>query len=330
MEPAPPSKEKKTRSGLYFGIATGLLFLLAFVWSIDPSFVYILTGSVVVFGLLGIQNSNLAKQFTTETASPAPVFPKAFRAASKTPVANQSVSPRRTRISKPLIVVIVVGFFISMIIFIVIILSQDDVDYDSQWNYERGEIFYNQAEYDSAAIYYRRAFASNAKNEEALAGYGNTLMMRELYDSAILYYDKALAVNPAYDKATYQKGAVLSYQKKYQQSISLLKVLLGENPSYVDALQLIGDDYYNRQQYDSALSWYTKAYDGGVRNRYLFHLMGYIQETKGNKTNAIKLYQEALQYDSSVVDIYQRLGALLPGPDGDFYRKTAAELENKN
>ena len=330
MEPAPSSKEKKTRSGLYFGIATGLLFLLAFVWSVDPSFVYILTGFILVFGLLGFRNSNLVKQFTTETARPAAGFTGGFRSTAKTPTENQSSSPRRTRINKPLIMAIIIGFFISMIVFIVIILSQDNVDYDSQWNYERAEIFYNQAEYDSAAIYYRRAFAFNAKNEEALAGYGNVLMMREQYDSAILYYDKALTANPAYDKATYQKAAVLSYQKKYQQSIALLKILLGENPSYVDALQLIGDNYYTRQQYDSALNWYTKAYEGGVRNRYLFHLMGYIQETKGNNSSAIKLYQEALQYDSSVVDIYQRLGALLPGPEGNFYRQTAADLENKN
>jgi len=328
MEPAPPSKEKKIHSRLYFGIATGLLYLLAVVWSIDLSVVYILSGSILIFGVLGF--NNLAKDFPAATARSATIFPSRFPAESKAPHGNQFTPTSRARINKPLIIAIIAGFFVSMVIFIIVILSQDTVDYDSQWRYAQAEIFYGQGEYDSAAIYYRQALIVDPKSEEALTGYGNTLMMREQYDSAIIYYNKALAINPAYDKAAYQKGAVLSYQKKYQESIALLTVLLHENPSYTDALQLIGDNYYNKQQYDSALRWYTKAYEGGVRNRYLFHLMGYIQETKGNTTNAIKLYQEALQYDSSVVDIYQRLGDLLPGPEGNFYRKTAADLAKEN
>ena len=155
-------------------------------------------------------------------------------------------------------------------------------------------------------------------------------MMREQYDSAIVYYDKALAADPSYEKATYQKAAVFLYQKNYDQSIELLRNLLKENSEYAEASQLIGDNYYNQQRYDSALRWYNKAYDGGIRNRYLFHLMGYIHQTKGDNTHAIKYYQEALQYDSSVLDIYQRLGTLIPGQAGDFYRRTAVELEKEN
>lgn len=325
MEPAPPQKEKKSRSNFYFGIASGLLFLMALVWSIDASFVYILTGAILVFGLLGFQTS---ERIATPKAAPYH-FSDTFQQTKQS--TENDYKPRHTgRVAKPLIIAISVVFFLSMAIFIIVIALNDDGDYDSEFQYEQAEIFYNQRQYDSAAIFYRRALTGNAENEAALTGYGNTLMMQEQYDSAIIFYDKALTINPSYEKATYQKAAVLSYQKKYQQSIELMKDLLKENPAYPDASQLIGDNYYNQQRYDSALRWYNKAYDGGVRNRYLFHLMGYIHETKGDNANAIKCYQEALQYDSSVVDIYERLGALLTGQSGDFYRRKAAQIEKEN
>lgn len=329
-EPAQSSNEKKSRSRLYFRIATGLLFVMALVWSIDPSFVYMLTGAILVFATLGFQNSAGITNIATQTYRFREQENVTFQQPAKRAVENGFKQTHGPRTVKLLIITIIVAFFVFIAIFMIMIMSDDSTDYDSGFQNEQAEIFYDRGEYDSAAIYYRRALAFDTENKEALTGYGNVLMMREHYDSAIIYYNSVLAIDPAYDKAAYQKGAVLSYQKKYQQSIGLLKELLDNNPSYADALQLIGDDYYNQQRYDSALAWYEKAYNGGVRNRYLFHLMGYIHETTGDNTNAIKLYQEALQYDSTVVDIYQRLSTLLPGQAGDFYRRKAAALEKES
>ena len=43
--------------------------------------------------------------------------------------------------------------------------------------------------------------------------------------------------------------------------------------------------------------------------------------------SAIDLYKEALSYDSTVVDIYKRLGELLPNEDGNYYRIQAVKLQ---
>ena len=59
----------------------------------------------------------------------------------------------------------------------------------------------------------------------------------------------------------------------------------------------------------------------------LCHIMAYIYDTKGDYAKAISFYQEALSYDSSIVDIYQRLGELIPGDDGNFYRTKAVQLK---
>jgi hypothetical protein len=54
--------------------------------------------------------------------------------------------------------------------------------------------------------------------------------------------------------------------------------------------------------------------------------MAYIYDTKGDNSKAIGLYQEALQYDSTIVDIYKRLGELLPNDEGNYYRTQAIRL----
>jgi hypothetical protein len=57
--------------------------------------------------------------------------------------------------------------------------------------------------------------------------------------------------------------------------------------------------------------------------------MGYIYDQRGDQEKAIHLYQEALNYDSTRVEIYNRLGELFPGLDGEQYRITARELKRQ-
>jgi len=123
---------------------------------------------------------------------------------------------------------------------------------------------------------------------------------------------------------------VFYFQKNYDQSIPLLKGLLANDPTHNEALQLLGDSFYNKQQYDSALVWYDKAYSTGFRNTYLCYLMAYVYETKGNNNKAIQLYKETLEYDDTIVDVYSRLGTLIPGSEGDAYITKAAEIAAQN
>jgi hypothetical protein len=53
----------------------------------------------------------------------------------------------------------------------------------------------------------------------------------------------------------------------------------------------------------------------------------YIQQ--GNNQKAIALYQEALTYDSTDGYTYGRLGSLIQGEDGNYYRTKAAEYRQQ-
>jgi tetratricopeptide (TPR) repeat protein len=93
---------------------------------------------------------------------------------------------------------------------------------------------------------------------------------------------------------------------------------------------LAGDCYYDQQRYDETLKWYLKAYNLGERGRNLAWNIAYIYDIKGNTGSAIPFYKETLDYDTTLVDIYRRLGELVPGEDGNYYRTRESQLrQNK-
>ena len=140
-------------------------------------------------------------------------------------------------------------------------------------------------------------------------------------------YDKAFDIDPEYLSAPYAKGAMFYNLQQYNEAIELMDPLLQENTDYYNGMLLMGDCYYALNQFDNAIVWYANAYEnGGMRSSALCHLMAYIYDTRGDNSKAIGLYQEALQYDSTIVDIYKRLGELLPNEDGNYYRAKAIRL----
>lgn len=99
------------------------------------------------------------------------------------------------------------------------------------------------------------------------------------YDSALFYYDKVLRRESGNGPAWYSKGLV----------------------------------YYEQQQADKALDAFSRAYDAGMRDAFLSHVLAYLHDNNGNTSRAISLYKEAVGMDSSRSDIYARLAELEPG-----------------
>ena len=152
---------------------------------------------------------------------------------------------------------------------------------------------------------------------------GNTAWNMHKLDSAVMMYEQVLLKNPANEDARMNKARIYFDQKNYRAAETELTTLLNQNASNLDAMQLLGDVYYDQEKYTEALNWYERAYSSGQRNNWICYVMGYLYEVKNDNSRAISLYKEALQYDSTVADIYKRLGDLIPGKDGDIYRQRA-------
>jgi len=343
METAPSSRpdNSKRKVRLYFIIAFIFFVAMALFWSVDISIVYIFLGAGSFFLFLGFYNNPIRKDdsgqfkksyhqekkdFETEL-SMADILEKIFQRKkfdlAADPISNVQVPGRKFAI------VIAVFFFIIFFTTILVsIFSSDSESYDAMSFYSKAEQHYLSQEYDSAYINYRRALQLDPENEEALLGYGNVLVVRNDRDSAIIMFDKALEINPEYKEASFNKAYAFYDQKKYNEGIALLTSLIDANPEYYDAMLLMGDFYYIQKKYDDAILWYENVYqNGSMRTRILCHVMAFIYDTKGQSDKAIGLYQEALTYDSSIVEIYQRLGELIPGDSGNGYRAKAIQMK---
>lgn len=322
MEKGANVSGKKSRAKVYFIIAYVLLFSMALCWSLDNSIVLVLFGGGAYFLFLGFYNnaqnnkSDVTENLRKPTASTS--FADGLKKLTARPKVLSSIRP-----ILPLIVLAVFGIFFIFLIGGIVGSSGDE----SSDIFIGGDEYYSQGVYDSAYLYYRRAWQADENDVEAMVGYGNVLAVRNQYDSAALMYDKAFEINPEYLEAAYAKGAMFYNMGRYGDCIALMDTLVGENSNYYNGMLLVGDCYYALNQYDNAIGWYENAYEkGGSRSSALCHIMAYIYDSKGEYDEAINLYQEALTYDSTIVSIYKRLGELLPNEDGNYYRTKAIKL----
>jgi tetratricopeptide (TPR) repeat protein len=107
---------------------------------------------------------------------------------------------------------------------------------------------------------------------------GYNFYQQQQFDSALYYFDKALERDSGNGASWYNKGMV----------------------------------YYAQQDANRALDAFTRAYELGVRDAFLSHVLGYLNDNSGNTSRAIDFYKEAIGMDSSRTDIYVRLAELEP------------------
>jgi len=323
---------------------------MALFWSLDTSLVYILFGLASFFLFMGFysrpiqpkQKDSYDKTYSSgrQTSSNIRGGETIFDLLSKIFTKQSPYQGNPTsgfsrpagfvggkRIAGFIVIAIFVFFFV-----LVASLSFDSESesFDAIAYYQAAEQNYWAGNYDSAYLNYRKAWKANPDYTEAILGYGNVLAIQSKSDSAMIMFDRALELNPDYREASYAKSLAYYNQQKYSESIHILNDLISNQPDYYDAMLLLGDNYYTQNKYDEAIPWYEKAYqDGQMRSRVICHVMAYIYDTKGDPERAINLYKEALTYDSTVVDIYKRLGELIPTEEGNYYRTQAITLQSQ-
>jgi tetratricopeptide (TPR) repeat protein len=323
--------QKSDRAKFWFIAGSVCLFLLALLWSVDGSFLYLGLGMAV---FCFFQYARHAFQNSAPPRYSRPAGQTESESSKAVEDLLQEIQMGFTKKKKSVSGKSVLGAIIgaSMFLFVVIFLVALSLEWDSDYftYLDQASYHYSTGNYDSAAYYYRLASLKDPDNPDIYYERGNAFMYMERYDSAIALFDKTLAISPGYGPAQFNKGYVMFQQGKYRQCIAETRKVLSQNPDDFQARLLIGDSYYNQQQVDSALHWYSRTYEDGYRSAALSHMMAYIYDTRGETSKAIPLYKEALEYDNSISEIYDRLAELLPPEEGNFYRTKASGLEQEN
>jgi tetratricopeptide (TPR) repeat protein len=147
---------------------------------------------------------------------------------------------------------------------------------------------------------------------DSLVDAGILFHNRQQYDDARNLYDQALAIDARNKYALYNKALSYYSQQDYQQSIKLCYTCLSYHPTYGYANYLLGDNYMSIEKYDSALICLELAYQQGVPDKELAVNLGEVHAKKSNINDAVRYYEEALQQDSTLIDVYERLAELRP------------------
>ncbi|HEY0743569.1 MAG TPA: tetratricopeptide repeat protein [Chryseosolibacter sp.] len=340
-----PTPKASNKSKTYFVIGFVLLFVMAITWALDDSFVYTSLGAAVFFFFLAYNNrtrpssaspsyqSYQARARHQQSARPRSFVEDILNSLHQTKTGRTSSPRPQSRQQEANRKVVMMAILIIGSVFFVITLSvffaegtEAEVITDNEF-YDKAEAARYNGQYDSAEYYYKKVLDKDPEHLNALNGLGILSLSRERYDLAVNQFDNVLRVDPDYKYARYNKALTLYYQRNYRGSLNETFNLLKRSPDYYDAMQLAGDNYYDQQRYDSAKYWYDQGYDSGVRNAWICHVLGYLNDRSNNTQRAVDLYREALSYDSSKVDIYVRLGEMFPGTEGNFYRTKAAQLK---
>jgi tetratricopeptide (TPR) repeat protein len=159
----------------------------------------------------------------------------------------------------------------------------------------------------------------------SLTDKGNTFFNQAQYDSALLYYEKALALDPGDQYAQYNRALVFFMKKEFRKSITLTKKCLREHPDYNEAWWLLGDGYSSVNNFDSAAVCLEKAYRNDFNDPNFLQLMGDVYRQQNNLPKAAEFYKKVILQDTTKVEVYQQLIDLDPD-NADLYRQKVKGL----
>jgi tetratricopeptide (TPR) repeat protein len=326
----------KGRMTMYLILAIIMLFIMALLSSLGKAFVYIFGGLAVFFFFLSFLNRAKTDDRYTDyrrsgrTATQGASFTDALRAAFRQQSAGQAGQPITDQGKRIIIMAsaFIGGVFVIIVSMVVLFSGEDSLVEsalaESSFYKQEGDNYYSSQDFDAAYRSYKRGIAVDENFADGYFGLGNIKSETKQYDSAIYYYNRALEISPDKLDAAYGKALVYYNKENYNQSLEELKYIFDRTDQYQNAYLLAGDSYYVTNQYQQAIGYYETAYEMGARSKELLNIMAFIYDQRGDQGKAISFYKETLQYDSTMADVYKRLGELIPGEEGNYYRAKAA------
>jgi tetratricopeptide (TPR) repeat protein len=317
---------------VYLIVAYVLLLIMALLSSLGQAFVYIFLGGSIFFVYLALQQwweisadkFNLTNPFKgagAKTSWSRQSKSSTWTQSAAGPVASSpALKNRRIAIA---VAVFVVSAFVGIMMLIVFSVDAREDENELMFYQSVADGYFNKGNLDSAYLLYKRTTLMDATFDEGYYGLGLVKEQQGQTDSALYFYNKAVSIDADNVNAGYRSAWIHYLKNDHPRSLAILREVISRSEDFSAAYVVAGHNYYARNMYDSALMYYEPAYSKGFRSAEFLNILAYIYDTKGRTGEAVAYYEETLQYDTTLTDVYKRLGELVPGEEGNEYRARA-------
>lgn len=149
-------------------------------------------------------------------------------------------------------------------------------------------------------------------------------MSNEKMDSALYYYDQALAIDPDDMYALYNKGLVYTLRQDYRNGNAFGRRCLATHPEYNPAWWLLGYNYDQVNNVDSALYCLERAYQQEYYQPDFLTLLSEVYIKKNRRPEALGVYQKIVELDTTRADIFKKMAELDPSNSEKYMQKVRA------
>lgn len=175
-------------------------------------------------------------------------------------------------------------------------------------------VYEELGDFDSAIDTYKRLIEIQPNAAEYHSNLANILYLKGETKEAIAYYQNALTINPnpAWTSVIAQTlGYVFQEgEKNTDAAIGAYQCAYLLTPTDIDIFVNLGSAFYDKQEYNNALTVYRRALELDPSNAKIHCNLGFLHWGKGDISEAIKEYELAIKYDASYDIAYNNLGVI--------------------
>ena len=184
-----------------------------------------------------------------------------------------------------------------------------------------GYNLYEKEDYGQAILYFEDAIELNDKEASAYFGYAQANEKLGCNEIALTNYEKAVMLAPGnrdYNIAlkecrnkAKQGPSTINNKPLENKEVKNTQTNSSEGPlSYEDLIKK-ADEYYNKQKYEEAIDYYTKAVVFKPADKVTLLKIANLYRLLGNNTKALSFYDKILSLDSNNTDALFNKGLVL-------------------
>ncbi|HNP23671.1 MAG TPA: tetratricopeptide repeat protein [Panacibacter sp.] len=155
--------------------------------------------------------------------------------------------------------------------------------------YDKGIKLIEDKDYENALAAFKNTLAKDAVYPDASYRAGWCCNELELYSDAITYLEKARKLNDKEAKTFFELGYAYENLSKNDDALVSYKKTLELYPEYYDAAMKVGNLYYGKNDYQSALDYYLTYLKSDDVDNFYYYRAGWC-------CNDLEKYNDALNY----------------------------------